>query len=233
MGNLANDIVEEVNIKPNNTKRIIRIVIGIATSLIVVAFAFGQFKSSFFNRMDSLEEKLDGQTIDIEQLTTDMNKGFDEVDTKIDKIYSDGLTIFNNFQEYNDAQLGLIIDYGSGNKDMLKRMLEISSMKQTQQVESQIETAKKEEPTYKGEVEFIPIDEEGRNLSIAVTSLRDAPFMSESISIEVETNDTTFYISGATKKYYDGINKNKYDVGALIDSAKYPNRYDFAYRNKR
>jgi len=232
MGNLVNDIVDEVSIKPNKSKRIIRIVISVASSLVVLAFAFGQFKSSFFNRMDSLEEKLDRQTVAVEQLSSDMNAGFDAVDTKIDKVYTDGLTIFNNFQEYNDAQLGLIIDYGSGNKDMLKRMLEISSMKQTQQVESQIETAKKE-PTYKGEVEFIPIDEEGRNLSIAVTSLRDAPFMSESISIEVETNDTTFYISGATKKYYDGINKNKYDVGALIESAKYPNRYDFAYRNKR
>lgn len=232
MGNIVNDIVDEVNIKPNKSKRIIKIVISVACSMVVLAFAFGQFKSSFFNRMDSLEEKLDKQTIAVEQLSTDMNAGFEAVDTKIDKVYTDGLTIFNNFQEYNDAQLGLIIDYGSGNKDMLKRMLEISSMKQTQQVETQIETAKKEEPTYKGEVEFVPI-EDGRDVSIAVTSLQNEPFMNEVNLIEIETGDTIFHITGALKKYYNSINKNKYEVGALIDSPKYPNRYDFSYRNKR
>ena len=180
MGNIVNDIVDEVNIKPNKTKQIIKIVVSVACSLIVLAFAFGQFKSSFFNRMDSLEEKVDKQTIAVEQLSTDMNAGFDAVDTKIDKIYSDGLTIFNNFQEYNDAQL-----------------------------------------------------EDGREVSIAVTSLRDEPFMNEAISIEVETNDTIFHITGALKRYYESIDKNKYEVGALTNSQKYPNRYDFAYRNKR
>lgn len=227
MGNLANDIVEEVNIKPNNTKRIIRIVISVATSLIVVAFAFGQFKSSFFNRMDSLEEKVDKHTIAVEQLATDMGVGFEAVDTKIDKIYGDGLTIFNNFQEYNDAQLGLIIDYGNGNKDMLKRMLEISSMKQTQQVETQIETSKKEEPK--------PIYESSISVQKVDDQLPADPdkYYGMVHFIEVETNDTIFHITGATKKYYNGIDKNKYEVGAMTDSPKHPTRYDFSYRNKR
>ena len=232
MGNIVNDIVEEVDIKPSKSKRIIKIVISVASSLVVLAFAFGQFKSSFFNRMDSLEAKVDNQTVLVEQLTTNMNAGFEAVDAKVDKVYTDGLTIFNNFQEYNDAQLGLIIDYGSSNKDMLKRMLEISSMKQTQQVESQIETAKKETPTYRGEVEFVPV-EEGRNLSIVATPLRDKPFMNELYFIEVETNDTTFNIEGATREYVNSINKEKYEVGAVIESDKYPNRYNFSYRKKR
>jgi len=232
MGNIVNDIVEEVDIKPSKSKRIIKIVISVASSLVVLAFAFGQFKSSFFNRMDSLEAKVDNQTVLVEQLTTNMNAGFEAVDAKVDKVYTDGLTIFNNFQEYNDAQLGLIIDYGSSNKDMLKRMLEISSMKQTQQIESQIETAKKETPTYKGEVEFVPV-EEGRNLSIVATPLRDKPFMNELYFIEVETNDTTFNIEGATREYVNSINKEKYEVGAVIESDKYPNRYNFSYRKKR
>ena len=42
-----NDIVEEVNIKPNKSKLIIRWIISIAGTLIIVAFGFGQFKSSF------------------------------------------------------------------------------------------------------------------------------------------------------------------------------------------
>jgi hypothetical protein len=234
MGNILNDIVDEVNIKPNKTKLVLKWVISIAGSLIVLAFAFGQFKSSFFNRMDSLEAKVDNQTIVVEQLKTDMNAGFKAVDAKVDKVYTDGLTIFNNFQEYNDAQLGLIIDYGNGNKDMLKRMLEISSMKQTQQVESQIATAKAQDvaPTYKGEVEFVPV-EEGRNLSIVATPLKNKPFMNELFFIETSTNDTTFNIVGATREYVNSINKEKYEVGAVMESNKYPNRYDFSYRKKR
>ena len=219
MGNIVNDIVDEVNIKPNNTKRTIKIVVSIACSLIVLAFAFGQFKSSFFNIMDSLEDKVDKQTIVVEQLTTNMNAGFETVDTKIDKVYTDGLTIFNNFQEYNDAQLGLIIDYGSGNKDMLKRMLEISSMKQTQQVETQIETAKKEEPTpYKPEISVVPF--------------KEVDYIGMTYFIEVETKDTIFNVTGATKKFVEQIDKNKYEVGSALENKRYSDLYDVSYRKK-
>jgi len=232
MSNIVNDIVDNIEIKPNKTKLYLKWGASIAGSLIVIAFAFGQFKSSFFNRMDNLEEKMNKNTFAVEQVASDMKAGFAAVDVKVDKVYSDGLAIFNDFQEYNNKQLELIVDYGNGNKDMLKRMLEISSMKQQQVVETQVETAKKEKPTYKGEVEFVPVDEDGRNLSIVATPIGNKPYMSEVHSIEIESNDTTFSIGGATKDYYNSIDRNKYEVGTLNESARYPNRYDFAYRNK-
>jgi len=225
MGNLVNDIVDNIEIKPNKTRLYLKWGASIAGSLIVLAFAFGQFKSSFFNRMDTLEKKLDKNTTAVEQVRTDMNAGFEAVDKKIDKIYTDGLMIFTDFQEYNNEQLGLIVDYGSGNKDMLKRMLEIGSMKQQQVMETQVEVAKKEEP------------EASYNPTISVKKLTPEPVVKEYYGeiqmIEIETGDTIFNIGGATRKYYDSINKNKYEVGALTESARYPNRYDFAYRNKR
>ena len=223
MGNIVNDIVEDINIKPNKTKLVLKWVISIAGSLIVIAFAFGQFKSTFFNRMDSLEEKMDKNTVAVEQLTTDMNNGFDAVDAKIDKIYSDGLTIFNDFQEYNNKQLELIIDYGGSNKDMLKRMLEISSMKQQQNVETQVEAAKKE-PTST----YQP--------TISVQKFTPEPKPKDYISliyfIEVENNDTIFNLTGATKEYINKIDRKKYEMGAMTDNHDHPGLFDVSYRNK-
>jgi len=220
MGNIVNDIVDNIEIKPNKTKLYLKWGASIAGSLIVIAFAFGQFKSSFFNRMDNLEEKLDKNTTAVEQVRTDMNAGFDAVDAKIDKVYSDGLMIFNDFQEYNNKQLELIVDYGNGNKDMLKRMLEIGALKQQQTVETQVETAKKE-----------PVND--YQPTISVQKIVPQPdYYGEVQMIEIETGDTIFHISGATQRFFNSVDRNKYEVGAKTESVKYPNRYDFAYRNK-
>jgi len=227
MGNIVEDIVEDIEIKPKNTKRIIKWIVSGAVTLVGIAFTLGQFKASFFNRMDTFEDALNKNTAAIEQIDADFN-------AKIDKVYDDGVKIFNDFQEYNTKQLGLIIDYGSENKDMLKRMLELQNMERARNLETQVEQAKKTEPTptYDGEAEFSAV-EEGRDYSIAAIPMKDKPFMNEVFLIEVETNDTTFNITGATQEYVNSINTNKYEVGAVIESDKYPKRYDFSYRKKR
>jgi len=221
MGNIVNDIVEDINIKPNKSKLIIKWVISIAGSLIVLAFIFGQFKSSFFNRMDNFEETLNKSTTAVEQLKTDMNAGFENVNIKIDKIYSDGLIIFNGFQEYNNAQLGLIVDYGNGNKDMLKRMLEISAMKQQQDVETQIETTKNES-----------VITEKPEFSIAVKPFNPKDYIGMVHFIEVESNDTIFHLTGATEDFINKIDRKKYEVGAITENSTHPGLYDLSYRNK-
>ena len=223
MGTIVNDIVEEIEIKPNKTKRVIRIIAGIASSLIVVAFAFGQFKSSFFNRMDKFEETLNNNTVAITSLETKSNNNFVELTKRIDKSYDDGLAMFNDFQVYNNKQLELIIDYGDSNKDMLKRMLEINSLEKNRTVENRVEQAKQETPTYNPEINVRGIGEQPESKE----------FNDETFFIDAETNDTTFYIIGATQKYIDDINKNKYVVGAITESTKYPDKYDVTYRNKK
>lgn len=144
MGNILNDIVDEVNIKPSKSKAVIKWIISIALSLITLAFVFGQFKSSFFSRMDKFEKTLDDNTKSTTELRTEMKSGFDAVNLRIDKVYNDGYKAFDDFQQYNNKQLGLIIDYGSTNKDLLKRMLEVNTLEKTKNVESSLEQAKKE-----------------------------------------------------------------------------------------
>jgi len=225
MGNIINDIVEEIEVKPNKNKLILKWVISIAASLIGLAFVLGQFKSSFFNRMDGFEEALNQNTASIERMETKMDKNFVEVNTRIDKGYDDGMEILQDYQEFNKKQLILVLDYGQTNKDLLREMLELNSKENARSVENQIEQSKNQEikPPYKGEVEFIPIDDE--------TGVK--AFMNELLTIETETQDTIFSLVGATQNYINGIDKKRYVVGPTLESNRYPGRYDVSYRKKR
>ena len=134
MGNILNDIVDDINIKPNKTKLILKWVFSISGSLIVLAFAFGQFKSSFFNRMDKFEDTLKENN----QKLDNVEDRFDELDKVIQNIYIDGFELFNDFQEFNKKQLILVIDYGQSNKELLKQMIELNIDEKTKKVENEI-----------------------------------------------------------------------------------------------
>jgi hypothetical protein len=148
MSELAKDIVEVIDIKPNKTKVIIKWIITISLSLITMAFVFGQFKSSFFNRLDRIEKSMNDGTKATTELKDEMKYSFTQVNARIDKVYTDGSKVFDDFQQYNNKQLGIIIDYGSSNKDLLKRMLEVNTIEKTQNVQNELEQAKKTNPTY-------------------------------------------------------------------------------------
>jgi len=222
MGNIVNDIVDEINIKPNKTKLILKWVIGVSSTLIVTAFALGQFKASFFNRMDSFEEKLDKNTVAVEQLRTDVSTGFRDVDLKIDKVYDDALVISDDYREYNRKQLELVVDYGQENKDMLKRMLELNAMENKQSIASQVAQAKNNAPEFSIGVHQVVDD----------LPPKEDQYYNMVYFIEVETKDTIFNVIGATQDFINSIDREKYQVGAITDSHDYPNRYDFSYRNK-
>lgn len=222
MGNIVNDIVDEINIKPNKTKLILKWVIGVSSTLIVTAFTLGQFKASFFNRMDGFEEKLDKNTVAVEQLRTDISTGFRDVDLKIDKVYDDAVIISDEYREYNKKQLELVVDYGQENKDMLKRMLELNALENKQSIASQVAKAKNDSPEFSIGVHQVVDD----------LQPKENLYHSMVYFIEVNTKDTIFNVGGATQEFINSINREKYQIGAITDSHDYPNRYDFSYRNK-
>jgi hypothetical protein len=226
MGNIINDIVEEVNIKPNKSKLIIKWVVSISISLIGLAFVFGQFKSSFFSRMDKFEESLNKNTVVVETMRTEMNSGFENVNARIDKSYIDGLTTLQDYQEFNKKQLILVLDYGQTNKALLKEMLEINMMEKAKNVENQVMKAK-DEPI---------VLTEKPNLSINVRPVepkKAKEYISMTIMIELESNDTIFNVSGGTKEFVNKIDKNKYSLGAIVENETNPKTYDFSYRKKQ
>ena len=218
MGNIINDIVEDVNIRPNKTKIVFRWILIVAVTLIGLAFAFGQFKSSFFNRMDGFEGKLNEQTIKVEQMQTQITTGFNNVDIKIDKVYTDGFTAFEEYHNFNKEQLLLVLDYGQINKDLLKRMLELNAQEETRKVDTQLEQTKTDKP--EGQIIVRPIKSKTQQY------LKLEPIVS------INTKDTVFYLTGATKEYINNINKTKYNVGTISKNFKYSDLYDVTYRNK-
>ena len=142
MGYIINDIVEDINIRPNKTKIVFKWILIVSTILIGLAFVFGQFKSSFFNRMDNFENNLDKQTIKIEQLETEITTGFNDVDAKINKVYIDGFNLFEEYQNFNKDHLLLILDYGQTDKDLLKRMIELNMNEKIRNVKMELEQVK-------------------------------------------------------------------------------------------
>ena len=222
MGNILNDIVEEVNIKPNKTKLVLKWGISIAGSLITIAFVFGQFKASFFNRMDKFEATITENTVAIEELRNEMNVDFEEVNARIDKGYDDNLTALQDYQEFNKKQLLLVLDYGQTNKNLLKEMLEINMQEKTKTVENQMmsaknETTKVETPKQIGVKRYMP---ESKN------------YISFHYNVDKISGDTIFYLVGANKEFINKIDRKRYEVGAMIENNEYPNLFDVNYRNK-
>lgn len=233
MGNILSDIVEEIDVKPNKTKLILKWVLRIGGTLVGAAFIFGQLKMGHLNRLDGMETELLQQGKTLIEMKAENQSNFDATNTRIDKVYSDGVLLFNDFQEYNNKQLELIIDYGAGNKDMLKRMLEISALKQQQIIETQVEQAKKENPVIKPtnppmEQPVIGV----KQGDVVFTPVFDDPYVGHFQMIEMENGDTINYLTGATEKYIKSLDTKIYLVGAMTESPDYPGRYDVAYRSK-
>ena len=62
MSNIVNDIFDEIDVKTNKSKLILKWVLGVSGSLIMAAFLFGQFKMRHLNRLDSMEAEMVKQT---------------------------------------------------------------------------------------------------------------------------------------------------------------------------
>jgi hypothetical protein len=108
MSNVLDDIVDEIEIKPNKSKLIIKWIVGVSLTLIVSAFTVGEVKSNFFNRLDNIEEKIDETNKKIDKVDADINKKLDET------------IIINNGQHM------MMIEYGNYDKEMLKKFINMN-----------------------------------------------------------------------------------------------------------
>ena len=156
MGNIFTDIVEDITIKPSKSKLVLKWVIRVAVILIIGAFTFGQIKVRYLNRMDLIETN-------ISTIKTDMKTNFNELNEKIDKIYTDGTDAFGDYQNFTKQQLLLIVDYGQENKELLKRILDLNIEEKTRDIENQLEQAKRETakndtlPKFESNIKITPI----------------------------------------------------------------------------
>ncbi len=214
-----NEIFFDSDVNETRSKKIIKWLIRVSITLIGAAFVFGQFKMTHLNRLDKIEEKTDRNielTIDLKDY---MDNEFNNVNRRIDRIYVDGYDAFNKFQQQNQKQLELIIDYGSENKDMLKRMLEINQIQTSREMENQLFRQIPENPTPNNFVEE-------RNV------LFDQQEMGVGYIVSQGNNDTIFIVRGATTEYLDSLKKLGYNIGSVTTNMQSPQLFDFRYTRK-
>lgn len=144
MSDIAKDIAEDIQIKPNQSKIVLKWVVRIAIALISAAFVYGQLKATRLNERANMRESLNENTQAIIELRNEVKFGFDNVNKRIDKVYDDGYKTFNDYQQYNNKILGMILDYGKSDKDMLKRMLDVMTTEKSKEIQNQLEQAKTE-----------------------------------------------------------------------------------------
>lgn len=136
MSNIIEDVFEDIEVKPNKSKFVIKWIIRISGILIAAAFIVGQIKVNYFNRLNKIETNID-------ELKTTVDKGFNSINERVDKVYTNGFEVFSDFNEFNKQELELIIDYGNSDKNLLKRMLEVNRLENKKIIQNKIEVAKK------------------------------------------------------------------------------------------
>ena len=219
MGNIFADIVEDIEVKPNKSKVILKWVVRIAAILIMAAFTYGQIRTNKTTRLSTIELSISEVSRAQERGFADLTEKVDLIDARIDKVYNDANEGLMDYQAFNQKQLELIIDYGAENKDMLKRMLELNSMENARRIDVNTEKAKTETPVESNII--------GKKDSDKIKEFYGSVFL-----IQMETNDTTYHVNGATQDYITKINNGQYQVSNITQSEKYPDRFDFDYQKK-
>ncbi|MFW6242712.1 MAG: hypothetical protein ACOC2W_00980 [bacterium] len=210
---LVNDVVNEIDNKPPKIKIILKWVIRASIILIAGSFVFGQVKMSKLNRLDNIEKEITKNNKETANLKTEMESSFlivnsriDGVNLRIDKMYDDGVEMFNEYQEYNQKQLGLIIDHGTDNKDLIKEMINVNSSKQKLDVESQIIKSKNE------------------------NNVNDNDDESSIVVVNSNVDDTTFFMSNARISDVDSIVSDEYRIVDMNKNDK--GLYDVKYESR-
>lgn len=96
MSEILDDIFENVELKPNQTKKIVKWVIRIALVLIGIAFTLGGLKVSITNRIKNVEIKVIQTNKNLDRHKTENINRFDNIDDdiehldeRIDDLYKD------------------------------------------------------------------------------------------------------------------------------------------------
>lgn len=133
-----NDILNNIDFKGNKANITIKTIIAISMFLIGSAFFIGQIKTKHLDKLNDIEE-LSKQNLDKNVELEDMFKeSIFRLETKIDNIYVDGFEAFDDYREFNNRQLKLIIDYNNDNKELLKELIEIKSDEKAFEIKSNL-----------------------------------------------------------------------------------------------
>lgn len=212
-------ILNDIEFKGNKANILLKWVIGIAASAVVGAFIVGQLKMRHLDKLDDIEKLAKEGVSKTEQLEKRIEDGFKEQNIKIDKIYDDGIDAFNEYREFNNEQMKLIIDYGHENKELLKKMLDINSKERAIQIENDLKKSKKEIS----------------NTNQKSQDLKNRVLIEPNIVVftEVATGTNHYHIFSAPENYLDTLDLKKYKILEKNESEKYDGLFNFHYVDKK
>lgn len=219
MSNFLTDLIDKLDLKTNIWKIVTKWVVGIAVTLMSAAFIFGQLKMARLNRLDDIEKTQKEQTEMIRNLDMNNAAEFQMLNRRIDKIYLDGINEFKDYQDFNKKQLELIIDYGSTNSELLKKILDINITEKTKQVEMQAQ-----ESVLKKTLPNSPVTNEQNLNTLGYESM---------LYIVTPAKDTIIAVVGATRKYYNSIDRTKFNISEEIEHPSKPELINFRYIRKK
>jgi len=211
------DFFMDINVKPSKSKLVIKWIVRISVLLILGAFIVGQFKSSHISDLNEIKEGVAKNGEEILQLKDEMNVNLLNVNNRIDKVYDDGYRVFMDYQEFNNRQFELIIDYGQTNKELLKEMINVNSIERENKISGQLEQSKNG-LSYKNN---LPVETKRE----WIESIDYQRFL---VVIDVNTRDSIFNYFGATMEFIGGIDRDKYRIIGLKNS-KYVDLFDVKY----
>ena len=132
------DILNNIDFRGNKANVTIKLIITISLFLISAAFFIGQIKTKHIDKLNDIEE-LSKQNLN---KNVELEKKFDSsiriLESKIDNVYVNGFSAFDEYRKLNDKQLKLIIEYGDENKELLKELIDINSQKNKQKIRNNI-----------------------------------------------------------------------------------------------
>jgi len=169
---------------------------GLIVSIATIAFTMGKLKTEHLDKLNIIEEQGRKNQQEIIQFR-------DET-----------ILMFQQYQDYNNKQLTLVIDYGSTNKQMLKDMLAFRQLELTNILNpNKISSEKVDEVKQVEDVQSKQINKS----NIVVT--------------KVGSNDSTYIKRGVDETSISEI-KKKYKIKEIVVNNSDDKLFDIKYSNR-
>jgi len=142
--------------------------------------------------------------------------------TKIDKIYDDGILSFKAFNEFHSTQLSLVLKFGKNNEELLKDVLDLNAKEKSRQIEDNIMKMKRNQSSFliNEDLEYGDVGYDNEFKPIV------------KVNTDRATGLSHYNIVGAPRDYLDSLDTTLYDL--IYKKQNHINEYlfDFGYKDK-
>lgn len=224
---LFGNILDNIQFKGGKTNVFIKWFIGFATFSVFAAFMLGQIKIRHQNKLEDIESLANKSIKKTEILEMKVNDELQAQNLRIDNIYDDGIEAFNEYRQFNNEQMRLIIDYGHDNKELLKKMLKLNSRENAIKLVNDLKILKNSDIS-----NIIQRDTFLKNNKFDTIIPQHLKLIEPHVAIftESESSAKTYYVLNAPPNYIDTLDLNRYEIIEVSESKLYKGLYNYIYK---